>query len=47
MQLRTGPLVVCEALAMTLAHKNPEQAVKELEALEDLRANLLNDRPSK
>lgn len=42
MQLRTGPIVVCEALAMTLAHKNPERAVKGLERLESLRANLLN-----
>lgn len=42
MQLRTGPTIVCEALAMTLAHKKPEKAVKGLEALEALRAKLLN-----
>jgi len=44
MQLRTGPIVVCEALAMTLAHKDPKRAVKGLEGLEALRANLLKDR---
>ncbi|KAE9625955.1 RpiR family transcriptional regulator [Sedimentitalea sp. CY04] len=44
MQLRTGPMVLCEALAMTLAHKNPERAVDGLEALEILRTNLLNDK---
>ena len=46
MQLRTGPLVVCEALAMTLAHKNSEQAVTGLEGLERLRNNLFNDKGS-
>jgi hypothetical protein len=35
---------VCEALAMTLAHKNPKQAVKSLEELERLRDNLLNNK---
>ena len=44
MQLRTGPITVCEALAMTLAHKNPKQAVKSLEELERLRDNLLNNK---
>ena len=42
MQLRTGPLLVCEALAMTLAHKNPERAITGLKELEGLRKNLLN-----
>ena len=46
MQLRTGPIVVCEALAMTLAHKDPERAVRGLERLESLRANLLSDKGS-
>ncbi len=40
MQLRTGPMVVTEALAMTLAHKDSELAVEGLEALEILRGNL-------
>ncbi|MDE0212295.1 MAG: MurR/RpiR family transcriptional regulator, partial [Boseongicola sp.] len=44
MQLRTGPMIVCEALAMTLAHLNPERAVAGLEALEVLRQNLMNDK---
>ena len=44
MQLRTGPIVVCEALAMTVAHKDPKRAVKGLEGLESLRANLLSDK---
>jgi DNA-binding MurR/RpiR family transcriptional regulator len=44
MQLRTGPIVVCEALAMTLAHKDPKRAVNGLEGLEGLRANLLRDK---
>jgi DNA-binding MurR/RpiR family transcriptional regulator len=44
MQLRTGPIVVCEALAMTLAHKDPKRVVKGLEGLEGLRANLLTDK---
>ncbi|EKF20551.1 MurR/RpiR family transcriptional regulator [Nitratireductor pacificus] len=42
MQLRTGPLLVCEALAMTLAHRDPERAVEGLEALETLRTKLNN-----
>ena len=37
-----GPLLVCEALAMTLAHKNPERAITGLKELEGLRKNLLN-----
>ncbi|WP_112322859.1 MurR/RpiR family transcriptional regulator [Oceanibium sediminis] len=39
MQLRTGPLLVTEALAMTLAHLDPERAIEGLEALEELRRN--------
>ncbi|MEO3431469.1 MurR/RpiR family transcriptional regulator [Pelagibius sp. CAU 1746] len=43
MALRTGPMLVCEALAMTLAHKDPERAVAGLESLEQLRAEFEND----
>lgn len=44
MLLRTGPTLVCEALAMTLAHEDPERAVSELEALEALRSKLQNEK---
>ena len=44
MQLRSGPILVCEALAMTLAHKNSERAVTGLEGLESLRKTLLSDK---
>ena len=37
MQLRTGPLLVTEAIAMTLAQLNPDQALKGLSNLEELR----------
>jgi DNA-binding MurR/RpiR family transcriptional regulator len=40
MQLRSGPMLVCEALAMTLANKNPERAVEGLESLERLRSDM-------
>ena len=42
MQLRTGPMLVCEALAMTLAHKNPEPTVAGFESLEVLRSKFLS-----
>ncbi|WP_428688049.1 MurR/RpiR family transcriptional regulator [Roseibium sp.] len=42
MQLRTGHMLVCEALAMTLAHQDPERALEGLEALESLRTKLDN-----
>ena len=35
--MRTAPLLVCEALAITLAHLSPERAVGSSEALEKLR----------
>jgi DNA-binding MurR/RpiR family transcriptional regulator len=38
LSMRTAPLVVCEALAITLAHMSPERAVGSSEALEKLRA---------
>ncbi len=44
MQLRTGPMLVCEALAMTLAYKNPEPAVAGFESLEVLRSKFLSDK---
>ena len=47
MQLRSGPMLVCEALAMTLAHQNPDRAVAGLEALEMLRHNLIDDKDYK
>ena len=37
MQLRTGPMLVTEALALAMAHLNPERAIKGLETLENLR----------
>jgi DNA-binding MurR/RpiR family transcriptional regulator len=40
MQLRSGPMLVCEALAMTFANKNPERAVMGLESLERLRTDM-------
>lgn len=39
MQLRSGPMLVTEALAMTLAHVDPKRAIEGLDALEDLRGN--------
>ena len=43
MSMRTGPMLVCEALAMALAHKDRERAVAGLEALEKLRTEFRND----
>tara|TARA_B100000780_G_scaffold122999_1_gene86202 strand:- start:4535 stop:5389 length:855 start_codon:yes stop_codon:yes gene_type:complete len=40
MQLRSGVMIVCEALAMTLANKNPERALLGLESLERLRSDM-------
>ncbi|WP_435141746.1 MurR/RpiR family transcriptional regulator [Pseudopelagicola sp. nBUS_19] len=40
MQMRSGAMLVCEALAMTLANKDPERAVKGLESLERLRSDM-------
>ena len=37
LSMRTAPLLVCEALAITLAHLSPERAVGSSEALEKLR----------
>ena len=37
LQLRTGPLLVTEAIAMTLAQLNPGQALEGLGDLEELR----------
>ena len=37
MQLRTGPMLVTEAIAMTLAHINPKHTIDEFEALDRLR----------
>ena len=42
MQLRSGAMLVCEALAMTLANKNPERALLGLESLERLRSDMQN-----
>jgi len=39
LSMRTAPLLVCEALAITLAHMSPERAVGSSEALEKLRAD--------
>ena len=47
MQLRSGPMLVCEALAMTLLHKKSESAVRGLETLEHLRANFFSTTASK
>ena len=41
MQLRSGPMLICEALAMTLLHKKSKKAVRGVESLEHLRANFL------
>ena len=41
MQLRSGPMLICEALAMTLLHKKSKKAVRRVESLEHLRANFL------
>ena len=41
MQLRSGPMLICEALAMTLFHKKSKKAVRGVESLENLRANFL------
>ena len=41
MQLRSGPMLICEALAMTLLHKKSKKAVQGVESLEHLRANFL------
>ena len=41
MQLRSGPMLICEALAMTLLHKKSKKAVRGGESLEHLRANFL------
>ena len=41
MQLRSGPMLICEALAMTLLHKKSKKAVRGVETLEHLRANFL------
>lgn len=43
MQLRTGPMIVCEALAMNLTMKEPQRTVKSLQALEALRASMCED----
>ena len=40
MALRLGPMLVCEALAMTMAHLQPERAVAEYRAIEKLRAEM-------
>lgn len=47
MQLRSGPMLVCEALAMTLLHKKSESAVRGLETLEHLRANFFSTTANK
>jgi len=47
MQLRSGPMLVCEALAMTLLHKKSTKAVQGMEALEHLRANFLGVKEGK
>ena len=47
MQLRSGPMLVCEALAMTLLHKKSKKAVQGMEALEHLRANFLRVKEGK
>jgi len=47
MQLRSGPMLVCEALAMTLLHKKSKKAVQGMEALEYLRANFLGVKEGK
>tara|TARA_B100000780_G_scaffold208822_1_gene148928 strand:- start:99 stop:980 length:882 start_codon:yes stop_codon:yes gene_type:complete len=47
MQLRSGPMLVCEALAMTLLHKKSKSAVRGLETLEHLRANFLTAKDNK
>ena len=41
MQLRSGPMLICEALAMTLLHKKSKKAVRGVESLEHLRTNFL------
>ena len=41
MQLRSGPMLICEALAMTLLHKKSKKAVRGVESLEHLRAHFL------
>ena len=41
MQLSSGPMLICEALAMTLLHKKSKKAVRGVESLEHLRANFL------
>ena len=45
MQLRSGPMLVVEALAMSVAHLNPKRALEGLEALENLRAGNPADGP--
>jgi DNA-binding MurR/RpiR family transcriptional regulator len=41
MQLRSCPMLICEALSMTLLHKKSKKAVRGVESLEHLRANFL------
>ena len=43
LSMRTGPLVVCEALAVTLAHLSPARVVKGSETLEKLRCAFRNN----
>ena len=43
MQLRSGPMLICEALAMTLLHKKSKKAVQGVESLQHLRANFLEN----
>lgn len=43
LSMRTAPMLVCEALAITLAHMTPERAVESSEALEKLRRAFRND----
>lgn len=47
MQLRSGPMLICEALAMTLLHKKSKKAVRGVESLQHLRANFLENNTNK
>ena len=47
MQLRSGPMLICEALAMTLLHKKSKNAVRGVESLQHLRANFLENNTNK